>query len=156
MRFDREISEKVTPAAARDISLLQSGVSPTTVALGALREANLSPDQIKQLAEIVQKARQAGQLGPMEPLHAKVNGIDIQVRWDAGYGDYVVHLPQIFVGSDRAKESGVVDEILRVSDCAETAKSVFKKATELASTAVDAYALMKQLSEIPFTLVDIS
>ena len=148
MRFDREISEKVTPEAARDISLLQSGVSPTIVALEALREAKLSPDQIKQLAEIVQKAGQAGQLEPMEPLHAKVNGIDIQVRWDGGYRDYVVYLPQIEIGSPRFVETGVLDQLIRIGDHAETARSVFTKATELARTAVDAYQLMNQLSGI--------
>lgn len=57
MDFEKERYARISPEAARDIALLEVGVPATTVALGVLREATLSPEQIQELSHILEKAR---------------------------------------------------------------------------------------------------
>lgn len=70
-----------------------------------------------------------------------VNGIQISVSWDHGYGDYTIYLPQIDLSESR--KHGVSDQVLRLTRRPEVAKQVYDKAVELAKTTPDVYELYK-------------
>ena len=161
MEFEKERFDRISPEASRDISLLQAGVPATTVALGALREATLSPGQIRELSYILENARstdlakqQLPNLSPIERdssssrverLEGKVNNIDILMYWDNGYQSYVLHLPQLDQKPhEELVKRGVEDSVLRLEDSTEPGIA-FKVASLLAHGAKDPCELMERL-----------
>lgn len=161
MEFEKERFDRISPEASRDISLLQAGVPATTVALGTLREARLSPEQIGELSDILDRARSAdlteqqlpklshierdSSSSRVERLEGKVNNIDILMYWDNGYQSYVIHLPQLDQKPhEELVKRGVADSVLLLEDSTEPGIA-FKVASLLAHNAKDPCELMKQL-----------
>ena len=87
-------------------------------------------------------------LAPEKPYREEttVNGVEISIHWDNGYGDYVIYFPQIELG-DTAYEKGVSDQVLRISQKPEVAKQVFDYASKLAQTEKDVYEIYKKVDE---------
>lgn len=83
---------------------------------------------------------------------ATVNGISISVGWDAGYGDYSIYFPQIDM--DAAKNYGVGDQVIRISENPQDAARIFEKAVELAGKkeisgrATNVYRLFKEIERV--------
>ncbi len=163
MEFEKERFERISPEASRDISLLQAGVDATTVALGALREATLSPGQIQELSNILDRARSAhlaeqqlpnlpgleGEVASarVERQEGKVNNIEILMYWDEGYKSYVIHLPQIDrEPREKMEKLGIADSVLLLQDTTEP-ELAFKVASFLAHGAKDPYELMLKLTK---------
>lgn len=71
-----------------------------------------------------------------------VNGISIVVHYSPDYYEYIITFPQIVL-DESANEKGVVDQVIRVSEDADVAKSVFDKVSEMAETEADVYNLYK-------------
>ena len=82
---------------------------------------------------------------------ADVNGVEMSVKFINQYpgtgsqeGDFEMYFPQIMVG-DEARERGVSDSVIRISEDPETAKKVFAYATEAAKLDGDVYSLYKKV-----------
>jgi len=72
-----------------------------------------------------------------------VNGIAIEVYQSnatSNKGEYEIQFPQIEIG-DVARERGVDDQVIRISENPETAKKVFEFAKKIAESAKDVYAV---------------
>jgi hypothetical protein len=72
-----------------------------------------------------------------------VNGVDIVVKWDEGYDDYVIYLPQIELG----KEEGIYDQVIRLTRKPEVAKQVFDFATKEAEKTKNVYDLFRSVEK---------
>lgn len=75
-----------------------------------------------------------------------INGKVISVGWDEGYNDYTIYFPQINIG-DEAREKGVYDQVIRISQNPKIAKEVFDFASKLAQTESDIYIIYKKVEE---------
>jgi hypothetical protein len=76
-----------------------------------------------------------------------INGIDFQVGWDNNYKDYTIYFPQIIIGDD-ARDRGVEDSIIRISENAKTAKLVFEYVKLLAEQEDDIFELYKKIEKL--------
>ncbi len=72
-----------------------------------------------------------------------VNGIEISVAFDPYYGDYTIYFPQIEFGVDE----DVPDQVLRISENPDEAKSFFEMAKKLANEGMDMYEIFKILEK---------
>lgn len=83
-----------------------------------------------------------------EKIHEKetVNGVEISVGWDDGYGDYTIYFPQIDI-SDEVRERGIADQVIRISESAEDAKKVFEYAKGLAERGESIEVIYKKVEE---------
>ena len=72
---------------------------------------------------------------------ANVNGIHISVGFDPFYGDYTIYFPQIEFGADE----DVSDQVLRISENPDEARSFFEMAKNLADEGRDVYEIFKIL-----------
>ncbi len=76
-----------------------------------------------------------------------INGIEIEVGWDNGYGDYTIYLPQIEIIGGEAEKRGISDQVLRISENPELAKKVFEFAKGAATQEKDAYDLYNRVEK---------
>lgn len=70
-----------------------------------------------------------------------VNGIEIKVGFAEDSGDYELYLPQVEIDSD----NGIVDQVIRISDSAEVAETVFNEAKKLADESATPAELYKKM-----------
>lgn len=113
------------------------------------KEAKRLADQGLDVYEIYKKAeayaRELPEILPLEETShyeaaAVVNEIEINVRWDEGYENYVLYFPQIRIRN----EKGVPDQLFRISQSPEDARRIFEKAKQLAAQKLDVYEVYKQ------------
>ena len=78
-------------------------------------------------------------------------GTDFSVSWDDGYDDYTIYFPEIKIG-DEARDRGVDDQVIRISQIPEVAKKVFDFATKISAQEEDVYEVYKQVEEYARTL----
>ena len=76
-----------------------------------------------------------------------INGIEMEVGWDSGYGDYTIYLPQIEIIGGEAERRGISDQVLRISENPELAKKVFEFAKEAANHEKDVYDLYNRVEK---------
>ena len=72
-----------------------------------------------------------------------VNDIIISVAFDPYYGDYTIYFPQIELSADE----DVSDQVLRISENPDEAKSFFEMAKNLADEGRDMYEIFKILEK---------
>lgn len=77
--------------------------------------------------------------------HAESNGFEIDVYWDNGYKDYVIHFPQIDLTHAHKQEKGVSDELLILSRKPEVAKQIFDFAAKKAGEVKNVYDLYREV-----------
>lgn len=75
---------------------------------------------------------------------ATVNGTEISVGWDNGYRDYTIYFPQIDLN---AREEGVHDQVLRITQRPDVAKKVFDYAVKLAQTEANVYNIYRKVDK---------
>lgn len=74
------------------------------------------------------------------------NGTKIAVGWDNGYSDYTIYFPELELG-DEAREKGVYDQVIRISEIKDVARKVFDYAVSLAETETGIYDIFKKVEE---------
>jgi len=116
---------------------------------------DIERDQKETLAEeseqVLGTAETHEELDTSYTERADVNGIEMSIKFINQYpgtgsqeGDYEMYFPQIKAG-DEARERGVSDSVIRISEDPEIAKKVFAYATEAAKFDGDVYSLYKKV-----------
>jgi|GEM_PF-5733371 len=76
--------------------------------------------------------------------HSDVNGVEMSVGWDDEYKEYTISFPGMELG-DEAREKGVHDQVVKISQEPELAKEVFAYTEEAAKVDGDVYELYKKV-----------
>jgi hypothetical protein len=92
----------------------------------------MTVEDVKKVEEILSKEKNSGYE------KTTVNGIEISVGWDKGYGEYTIYFPQIEIG-DAARKKSVSDQVLRISEDLNQVKEIFDYSVKIAETESDVY-----------------
>ena len=79
------------------------------------------------------------------------SGVKMSVGFDSQYENWTIYFPQIEIGSEKASETGIYDQIIFLGDSEEVAKIVFEKAKEIIETndSVDnVYNIFKDIEKL--------
>lgn len=74
-------------------------------------------------------------------LHQTVNGVEIIVQWDYERNIYVIYFPGLQVGSPKAHQHKIDDQIKLVGKDADEARRIFDQAVEDARNFDDVYTI---------------
>ena len=117
--------------------------------MGKLKFTNFEEVNKKDKGE-QKENQQEGSKEEKERYHdkTKVNDIQIEVKWDDGYHDYVIYLPQIDLEYAQEEKPEVADQVIRIgTDDPDKAKSHFIYAKKTANRVLNAYDLYQKIHD---------
>ena len=104
-------------------------------------------EDVKKVEAILSEEKNASSMEDEERCYYEkttVNGIEISVGWDQGYDEYTLYFPQIQIGEE-AREKGVWDQVIRISESLDDAKKIFNLSVEIAHNESDVYKIYEKV-----------